>query len=82
MYMQFLNKDQFLATCSGRQESQVIVYNIQDSSSVLSIKTNDFAVDLITISHYTAHPKVSFSYEIIQCLGGQYQGCEAFESAQ
>ena len=37
MYMEFLYDNNFLATCSWRNNAQVIVYNIHDSSAVLSI---------------------------------------------
>ncbi len=65
MYMEFLYDNNFLATCSWRNNAQVIVYNIHDSSAVLSIAVKGFAVDLLTITNYvvdfTTHvPKVSF----------------------
>ena len=52
MYMEFLYDDNFLATCSWRKNAQIIVYNIHDSSSVLSIEVQGYAVDLLTITNY------------------------------
>jgi len=52
LYMEFFNDNEFLATCSWRNKAQVIVYNINDSSIVLSVYVKGFAVDLLTISNY------------------------------
>jgi len=61
MFMKFLNQNKFLVTCSWRNKAQVIVYNIINSSIVLSIQVNDFAIDILTIHNFALVKKVNLS---------------------
>ena len=64
MFMEFLYDNNFLATCSWRNNSQVIVYNIHNSQAVLSIEVSGFAVDLLTVTNYV----VDFASQAVKVL--------------
>lgn len=50
--MKFFKEDEYLATCGIRGNSPILVYNVKDSSLVLSTFISSFALELISIDNH------------------------------
>lgn len=51
--MKFFKDDEYLATCGIRESSPILIYNVKDSSLVLSTFITEFAIELISIDNHS-----------------------------
>lgn len=51
--LKFFKDDEYLATCGVRETSPILIYNVKDSSLVLSTFISEFAIELIAIENHS-----------------------------
>ena len=51
--MKFFKDDEYLATCGIREASPILIYNVKDSTLVLSTFITEFAIELISIDNHS-----------------------------
>jgi WD40 repeat protein len=50
--LSFFSSDSMLATCSIKKDSTVLIYNLKDSSLLLSTYVNGLAIDLFGVNNH------------------------------